>query len=322
LEFFVMTRTYNSYGGHSTLSLIPDFLLAHAPVFGAAITELMVTFHFATSGPPRSSLESHYAKFHAQRLKLPKVVFHRSREKMAIEVASNLIDGSDKECFRGVSLPLFRTALTETIEALRLMKLRLTKIDDFDFDAFLAHCLGCEERTPSDEETMIMLATDLKERRVAIRAAMSPWERLGVDWRDYHPDARRILDAPFYWEQANDFAPHGNDTGADLLSDYMAWLKRRPSGNPLDFFSALKARWGFSPDSTDPDICSALYEAAIGLAFAELKLKAECHPSVAALAREAIRRQRQEAMAASESPYREDRLRSLELIEAKLPIVD
>jgi hypothetical protein len=77
--------------------------------------------------------------------------------------------------------------------------------------------------------------------------------------------------------------------------------------------------WGFPLDTTDAMIRSALDEAAIALAFAELKLRAQCHPSVAALAREAIRRQREEALTAAESPYRDDRLRSLDLIEAKLP---
>jgi hypothetical protein len=79
------------------------------------------------------------------------------------------------------------------------------------------------------------------------------------------------------------------------------------------------ASWEFSPDTLDPNIRSALDEAAIGLAFAELKFRAQCHPSVASLAKEAVRRQRQEALGAAESPYRNDRLRSLELIEAKLP---
>lgn len=319
LDFYVMARTYNSYGGHATFSLIPDFLLADAPLFGTAIAELTVTFHFATSGPPRSTLENLYAKFHADRLKLPKVAFHRSRGKMSIDVASNLIDGSDRELYRGVSLPLFRRAITETVEALRLMRSRVTKGDDFNLDAFLSHCLHCEELIPRDEEAMATLTTELMQRRAAVRAAMTPWERLGIDWRDYHPDARRILDDPFYWEQANDFSPHGNDIGADLLSDYRDWLRRQPSGNPLDFFKSLMTGWGFSPNSADPIIRSALDEAAIGLAFAELKLRAQCHPSVATFAREALRRQRQVALAAPESPCRDDRLRSLELIEAKLP---
>jgi uncharacterized protein YfeS len=314
-----MARTYDSYGGHSTLSLIPDFLLTDAPLFGAAITELTITFHFATSGSPKYSLESLYEKFHAERLKLPKVLYRRNRGKMSVDVASNLIDGNDREYGRGISLSLFKKGVTETIESLRLMRFRLTAKDDFKLDAFLNHCLRNEERIPRDEESMAALTAQLKDRRAIIRTAMSPWEKLGIDWRDYHPDARRILDDPFYWEQANDFSPNGNDTGADLLSDYRDWLKRQPSGNPLDFYRSLMARWGFTLDEADPVIRSALDEAAVGLAFAELKLKAQCHPSAAALAREAVRRQRQEALSAPESPCRNDQLRSLELIEAKLP---
>jgi hypothetical protein len=135
-----MTRTYNSYGGHSTLSLIPDFLLTEAPLFGAAITELTVALHFASSEPP-SHLENLYAKFHADRLKLPKVLFQRSREKMSIDVASGLMDASERDSFRGFSLPLFTKAVPEIVESLRLMKSRLKKEDDFKLDAFLSHCL-------------------------------------------------------------------------------------------------------------------------------------------------------------------------------------
>jgi uncharacterized protein YfeS len=147
---------------------------------------------------------------------------------------------------------------------------------------------------------------------------MSPWERLGIDWRDFYPDARKILDDPFYWEEANDFSPHGNDTGADLLSDYRRWLGRHPSDDPLDFYHNLIAQWGVSPDDTDPFIRSALDEAGVALAFAELKLRANCRPSAATLARQAVQRQREEALLAKDWPHREDRLKSLELIEAKL----
>jgi uncharacterized protein YfeS len=323
LQFYVMVSTYNIYdGGHPTLSLIPDFLLADAPFFGAAITELTVTFHFASSGPPGTTLGHLYARFHADREKLPKVVFRRSRETMAIDVASNLIDGSDPDADRSVSLPLFRSAVAETIEALRMMKLRLTKKDDFNLAAFIAHCLRCKEKIPSDEESLASLAAELEDREATIKAAMTPWERLGIDWRDYHPDARRILDDPFYWEQANDYAPHGNDTGADLLSAYRTWLERQPSGNPLDFFKSLMARWEFSLDSNDPIIRSALDEAAVGLAFAEFKLRGTVTPAVATLAREAVHRQRRQALTTFPPLYREDRIRSLELIAAKLPQVD
>jgi hypothetical protein len=35
-----------------------------------------------------------------------------------------------------------------------------------------------------------------------------------------------VLDDPFFWQEADDFAPHGNDTGADLLADYRPWRRR------------------------------------------------------------------------------------------------
>ena len=77
-------------------------------------------------------------------------------------------------------------------------------------------------------------------------------------------------------------------------------------------------RWDFSAAAGDPMICTAMDEAAVALAFAELKLRGGCRDSAASLALAAIQRQREEAIAATDWPYREDRLRSLELLEAKL----
>ncbi len=300
------------------MSLIPDFLLTDAPEFGKAISELTVTFHFPTSGPARKSLEQLYANFHANRATLPKVVFRRSREKASIDVASELLDGSDWETRRGLSLPLFTAAVKETIAALRLLRARLTTKDDFSLDALLSHCERCEASLPTTDEALAQLKTMLDQRRAVVRAAMSPWERLGIDWRDYHPNARQILDDPFFWEEANDFSPHGNDTGADLLSDYRNWLKRNPTGEPLDFYKNSIIRWGFALNSSDATARTVIDEAAVALAFAELKLRGECRPDVSELARQATDRQRQEALEAVDWPHREDRLKSLDLIQAKL----
>jgi uncharacterized protein YfeS len=147
---------------------------------------------------------------------------------------------------------------------------------------------------------------------------MSPWERLGIDWRDYHPDARKVLDDPFYWESVNDFAPNGNDTGADLLASYRKWHRRNPSGDPIAFYQQLLRRWGITVEPSNEIDQSAMDEAAVALAFAEFKIRADCRPAVAALARAAIVRQRQEAIEAVDWPHKDERLKALELIEAKL----
>jgi len=318
MEFYVMARTYNMYGGHPTLSLIPDFLLSAEDCFGSAISELSVTFNLPHSGPPRPTLETMFAKFHENRKSLQKVVFRRKKGEAAIEVASELFDGKDWEKSRGLSLSLFHAGVTETITALQTLKQRLTGKDDFRLDLFLQHCADAQLRLPTVVEELASLADESTKRRAARKAALSPWERLGLDWRDFHPDARSILDDPFFWEITNDFAPNGNDTGADVLADYRKWLCGNPLGDPMVFFQKQIQRWGYPPLPESELDQTVWDEAAVALAFAEFKLRADCRPSVAALARVAIQRQRDQALKAVEWPHREDRLKSLTLLEGKL----
>jgi hypothetical protein len=56
MEFYVMAKSYNCYGGHTTLSPIGQFLLRNAPDFGDAIKEITVTLHFACTGPAKKTL--------------------------------------------------------------------------------------------------------------------------------------------------------------------------------------------------------------------------------------------------------------------------
>ncbi len=322
MQFYVMARTYNTYGGHSTLSLISDFLLGDAGDFGSAVSELTVTFHFPHSGQARSTLEQMFVDFYANRQSLPKVFFRRKRGQASIDIASELLDGKDWEQRRGLSLPLFKVAVAETIVALGLLRKRLTEKDTFKLEAFLNHCREAQARLPSTVEELGAYAEKSKKKQAARYAAMSPWERLGIDWSDFHPDARKILDEPFYWECSNDFAPNGNDTGADLLADYRKWLRRNPSGDPVAFYHHLIQRWGFPPAASSAIDRTVLDEAAVALAFAEFKLRADCRPEAAALARAAIQRQRQQAIEAVNWPHKEERLKSLVMLEAKLPSGD
>jgi uncharacterized protein YfeS len=319
MKFHVMVRTYNTYGGHPTLSLISDFLLWGVDGFGSAISELTVIFHFPHTRRARITLEQMYADFHANRRSLPKVVFRRQRGQASIDIASELLDGKNWEQGPGLSLQLFKAGVTETVAALELLKKRLTAKDDFNLSAFLAHCSKAHSRLPSTVEELVALAAEYKKNQAARYAVMSPWERLGIDWRVFHPDARSILDDPFFWESSNDFAPNGNDTGADLLADYRKWLLRNPAGDPMTFFRELIRKWGFLPNPSSDDGRTVTDEAAVALAFADFKLRADCSPSVAALARAAIRRQRQHAIEAIDWSHRNERLRSLDMLEAKLP---
>lgn len=143
---------------------------------------------------------------------------------------------------------------------------------------------------------------------------------MGIDWEDFHPRARQILDDPFFWDGVNDFSPNGNDTGADLLESYRDWLAAHKDGQPIQFLEGLAKQWGYAGIGGMDD--QVRDEAVIGLVFADIKLRAMCDEQTKRLALEAIGRQRIKAKAATDWPHRNDRLRSLERIETKLQQAD
>jgi uncharacterized protein YfeS len=175
-----------------------------------------------------------------------------------------------------------------------LLRKRIKADDDFDVERFLedaATILATKIDTLEEWEQIRKRATAKRKARLA---AKDPWELLEIDWDKFHPKARNVLDEPFFWEIANDLAPNGNDTGADLLEDYRRWDKRHPKTSPLKFLDNLMTRWEIEPIDwlvTDRKVTETLNreqpiplnvcnEAAIGLAFAVLKMRATCPPDV------------------------------------------
>jgi len=318
MDFYVMSKSYNRYGGHTTFSQIGRFLLGGRDNFGGAIIEILVTLHFPDSGPVQNSLELLKEKHTNYRSTLPKITYRRTSKKIAIEVASNILDGKDWFGSPIISLPMFRQGVDEVIQALQLIKKRLTNGDDFDFGAFIDHCDASKDGIPESESALQDLVAELRAADKAKRDAMSPWEKLGIDWEDFHPKSREILDDPFFWECSNEFSPNGNDTGADLLGDYRSWLKKNKDGKPMQFLETLVKRWGYKDiEEVDDDLRG---EAAIGLAFADLKLRAVCDQNVRQFALDAIGRQRAQALSDVEWEHRMDR--PLDKIEIKIRTAD
>jgi uncharacterized protein YfeS len=137
-----------------------------------------------------------------------------------------------------------------------------------------------------------------------------------IDRRRYHKVARKLLRDSFFWDCMHDFAPHGNDTGADLLNFYRDWLKSQPGGDPLVFYQQLMDEWEM--DETIEHHRHVLDEGAIAIAYAELKLRGQCGSDVKALAKAAIMRQREAAIQAESWPHKDERLRTLDLLESTL----
>lgn len=233
---------------------------------------------------------------------------------MDVHIASEVVLASGWYGRDLPNLPIFTQGLRDILAALPLLKTKLKASDAFDFQGFLSHCEAKQLQLPESEEDLTALLENLKAAEWRKRAGMSEWDKLGIDWDEFHPRARAILDDTFYWDCADDFAPHGNDTGADLLESYRDWLKKHRDGQVLRFLESLAREWGDLGEFER----GILDQAHIALAFADLKLRGTCDPDAKQLALEAIESQRTEAQADTTWVHRDERLRTLDILEKKL----
>ncbi|GFE88609.1 hypothetical protein GCM10011488_35630 [Steroidobacter agaridevorans] len=316
MDLCVMFRTYDGGGYNLTLSAVGDFLVQGAPDFGPAVKQIEVTLFLRHTSAPRATLGGDLKEHRQLRATLPKTVYRRAKGKVEIDVASGLLSKDVWARKPRPSLPMFVRAIDEVTSALSLLSKRLKPTDAFDVAALLSHCEAAKKRMPRSQTALKSLMARLKAQADSKRAALSPWERLDIDWEEFHPAARDLLDDPFFWDPTDDFSPNGNDTGADLLESYRDWIKRRKQAQPMQFLERLADDWGYESFAAIDD--EHRDEAAVGLAFADLKLRGECDPEARALALAAIERQRREAEAAKKWKHREEQLQALEKIERKL----
>ena len=282
MEILVTIRTYDSYGGHATISLAGGYLQASLPDLGDAIEEVDVTVCFRNGRQPRPSLEASHAR-HAEFVQtLPQSRFLRKKRKLTLTYLSELGDDRLVTDFNPPVLDLFRRATTELVGQIgRALDHALKSSDNFDRGRFRAVLDDKLARLPTTEEAFAAVRQEIKADKIKRRDAMDEWQRLGIDWDEFHPFARKILDAPFFWSCANDDAPHGNDTGADLLASYREWRPHRRTLSADVFLARLFSEWGMPlpVNEGDPITRSVYEEAAVALPFAQLKVDGACDRS-------------------------------------------
>ena len=189
-----------------------------------------------------------------------------------------------------------------------------------------------QEELPTTHSELRHFATEQQGRAIAEAALLSPWDTLGIDWSQYHPDARKLLDDPFFWDAVDEYSPHGNDTGADLLEAFRDWRRRHRTVPASRFLPLMLKRWNYSSsvaslldkpmsawDDDDELILEVIDEANIAIAFAQLKIEGRCDDDLREAALASIQRQLDPAMHAhfAWTPPMEHRDR-LEQLRAKL----
>ncbi|WP_444913278.1 hypothetical protein [Microbulbifer sp. PAAF003] len=294
MEISVFHRLYNSFGGHRSISLVSEILENDEPDFGSAVEEIEVTVHFYHDGPARKSLEQTQENFHNNLKTLPKCTFYRKKKRIALDIEGTFTTGYEIERNKKPPIQInpdwVKATLADIIENLTAIKPKIKKSDDFSYEEFQKYLSKKLEEIPHNVEELENLQNEVRERRKAEFEKLDEWEKLGLDWVDFHPNAKDVVPVPGLWSCGDEFAPNGNDTGADTLGLFTDWNNRNKSKSPLVFLTKLLKGWEIDINKPyDSDYSSYTYfQATVGLAFASAKLRGECEQPLKEKAMQAI----------------------------------
>lgn len=303
-EVWFSIRSYNVTGGHCSLSLIGRFIERQWQASAPPVSCLETTAHFRTERPPKKTLESLHRQFHANLASLPTARFALKKNKLELAYQSQLGLAEEVLPNRELSLELFSAGFLELVTVLGQLAPVLARKRGLNYQALAASLDAARLAAPGTREQLAQFAASDAEMRKLERDAMSPWDRLGIDWDEFHPEARAILDDPFFWSTTDDYSPNGNDTGADILLDLRSWLARHSGEHPLSFLRRLLSGWGMggtaekllhghvSEVGADEEIAAmTIDEAIVAVSFGLVKLRGVCPDDILAKASDAVERQ-------------------------------
>ena len=222
----VRHKTICSVGGGPG-TFVAWHLNARMPDFGPPIGELELTLSYNTwDGPPLlfDTDDPNWLKTRNSRR------FERKRR--ILRGTWLAVHAPTVEVAR-VSLPqmtraLFDQSFDDIIDAAGYGMDGLKRSDDFDGPGFLAWLAEVRAEQRPDGEDLRALIGEALDVRKAKFEALTPWDRLSLDWSRFAPKARDVLDDPDDWSEGYDFAPHGNDTGADIFSQWSRFSRLTP----------------------------------------------------------------------------------------------
>lgn len=283
MRVMCLAKGYASYGA-SILSSAAEHLELTLRDVEPTDLAIEVKAFLSHDGPPKRTLE-HLLEQHI--LNFPEQVRTRYQAKLGklgIEYPSKLKESESFGKPGGVYavahvLPNALDELSEAIiEGLRSKPALWSKIEASLLTAAIEKSKALLPTTP-DEILDHMRQMD-EARRAAVKTPKSI-DDLDIEWGQYHPISKILLDAPLFWSEIDDDAPHGNDTGSDLFAAFKRWNKRNPGASYQGYVDRLLSRWGLTAEKVrgqiDPiQLDWIRQEADIALAFAAIKLRGAC----------------------------------------------
>lgn len=238
-----------------------------------------------------------------RRSKGPALTFRRAARRVSMRIISDLSEfegfGTD-----GASPEIFATAAHEVVAGLEGLSRRIKAGDDFDTPTFLGFVRARLDVLPETQHELDRVLERLRADAAQRWDGLDEWEKLDIDWSVFTGDARERFADPFFFDPADDEAPHGNDTGADLL---VAYLAERPA-NGLAFLDAYVDDLGYeSVSDVAEDEPWEHDEMVIAAAFAESMVRGSASAALTRLAVQALDRRETSAP----SPRNEQMKRAL-----------
>jgi hypothetical protein len=282
MKLQVMLSAFNSFGGGAEFGPVSALIGMSEQDLGSGLERIELTLCFRSSKPFEEqgvdkSLRGSYRAFHRRLETLPNRRFLRKKRRLTLEAVADFASAEEVRDWRpdrhlGWQRPMLDLLIDEVAACRRKFKAS----DDFRVADFLGWLRALE--LPDGAEATAELLARWKAFEEAEREQMSDWERLGFDWDDFHPDARSVVDDPRLWSQGHDFAPNGNDNGADLMSRFREDKSRSSRNGGKAFYQRMQRDWGFGADAAVGDSIEYQMrrEVVLGLACAFLKLYASC----------------------------------------------
>lgn len=259
--------------------------------FGSRFDNLFLEIHFRHEGKtPRPFDSSDVDRYHEYIAKLPLVRVRPAKRRVEVLAAAtgSILSYADVPWY---DVDAVRAFIQEIYLSLNNVGTRLRRVSHFHGERILDALQRLNDYIPNDErllKEMLEKARVDEVRKVHQQIADDPWTLLDVEWDQFHPSAREVLDSPFFWDPADEDAPHGNDAGADVLDSYRRFRREHSLDDAERFIRS--SDFAMSEDQT-LDGQLARDQSLIAAAFAQLMVDATVTPAIAALALTALDRQ-------------------------------
>lgn len=211
---------------------------------------------------------------------LPKRKFQRQKRRLSVKLRGDpRLDYRDRVYLTNFTREDVRIGAEMVRDALTHVQSTLKRTDGVDLSGLIAAAASLAQRDwPSDEALRESCRVAYEKDRARIEA-MDPWST--IDMHGFHPGARKVLDHPSDWSQSDDFSPHGNDLGADILG---AWSRLKTKS-----ISEIARYFGIDLASDDAEASMARVQISLALAFGHVKKSGACPKDAALLALQILR---------------------------------